>query len=628
MKLIIFSLCFVISSFYTFGQSLNGGYNQGLIEIIPDKFTQKTNDFKHIKPVLGFWRVKIIPESLDHGLNAAIEISIDQPDKVIGNNAEGGGKFYEIADFKSIIGISINFMIEGSYLYPGDEERKYFSTPMYYHYSGDSQEINQTKNNVPLFVEGRFVPDKSKSLTLQEKINLYQIEITSIKALDKALRGYSAIDNQVGKLLEDKKKKAKINNLLADAQNAESFGDFELAIIKYKAALELENNPDISDKISNLEKLINDADNKNKVNEPTSNNTNIPSNQKQPDSSQSSTNNNTGNISNNNQSATVEKNNTVTGTNKSSNPPQLDFWGNPINSETNTVNYGDMEVQNNKQYQQQMQLRQNSTYAKEQHEKWNASKQAEIDERNNAKYAESYKIASTDVVKDFETAKKQLNTGSGDALIKSSVTLANNAKNVADAQMGLIGLGVGVALKASENSAKKKQAQEAREERERLQKAEEKRIAEAKMAIKNTRLNFLKNYPTGELPLSSTKSVGNNLYYFVYSFKEADLENLSANIYVSNIFALGKYPDGTWPMRTKVEQQIKNLTSLDEVIVGPFYTLSEAQNVYSGFSENLKKINLNSNLVDYDGFNAHKETEGTLSQPSVKLDFWGTPIKN
>lgn len=320
--------------------------------------------------------------------------------------------------------------------------------------------------------------------------------------------------------------------------------------------------------------------------------------------------------------------NNVAGATNTTKSTQLDFWGNPVKTESNTVNYGGMEVEDNAHYQQQMQQRQNSTYASEQHKARQAEIIEEVNYRNNATYDQAYEIAARDVNREFDDAKKQLNTGSGDALINSSVALSRSATNSAQATTGAIGFGVGVALKASENAAKRKAAQEAREERERQQKAEEARIAAAKAAMKNARLNVFKAYPPGELPLSSTQSNGKNLYYFVYSYTEADLQNLEVDIFLSNIFAVGKYPDGTWPLQTKLADQINALTPLEEVICGPFYTLSEANGVYASFSGRLHSTGMKAKQVDYGGFNAHAETAGDMPAATPKLDFWGNPIKD
>src|SRR5690606_15194856 len=95
--------------------------------------------------------------------------------------------------------------------------------------------------------------------------------------------------------------------------------------------------------------------------------------------------------------------------------------------------------------------------------------------------------------------------------------------NAADATTSLAGMGVGLIMKMGENAAKRKAAEEARAERERQRKAEEARIKAAKETLKSTRLKVFKAFPEGELPLSSTRSSGNNLYYFVYSYNENQL---------------------------------------------------------------------------------------------------------
>ncbi|MEX2349282.1 MAG: hypothetical protein WD554_00230, partial [Flavobacteriaceae bacterium] len=94
----VITFIFFNIGFLGYGQSINGGYSQGLINVIPDAANSENfNELVNIKPVLGFWRLKIVPIKYNHGLNARFEVSLDNPTQVNGLNQDGGRKFYEIS---------------------------------------------------------------------------------------------------------------------------------------------------------------------------------------------------------------------------------------------------------------------------------------------------------------------------------------------------------------------------------------------------------------------------------------------------------------------------------------------------------------------------------------------------
>ncbi|SFC80861.1 hypothetical protein SAMN05421747_12926 [Parapedobacter composti] len=303
---------------------------------------------------------------------------------------------------------------------------------------------------------------------------------------------------------------------------------------------------------------------------------------------------------------------------------ELDFWGNPVVSKTkdpnvNTVDYGGMEVVDNEHYHSQMAMRSQ----RETRERDPKVRRQEVDNYNNAIYEQAQQgIDQTyRVIDEMEKAKSQLNYSSGKTLLESSGNLASTAistNNVGMAKTALIGMGVGTIMAIGEGAAKRKATEEARKE-------EQKKIKAAKEVLKNSRLAMLKSYPEGELPLSSTKSSGNNLYYFIYAYNATELTEQYTGAFVSNVFALGKYPDGTWPMQTKVKEQIATLTPLEEIICGPFYSKTEADNIHRSLLNSFVKFDLNTTIVNYEGINPHKENSPT-STNSPKTDFWGNPI--
>jgi hypothetical protein len=426
------------------------------------------------------------------------------------------------------------------------------------------------------------------------------------------------IKKYVQRIREENDLKTKTKNLLADAGNAETLGRLDEAIEKYEELYALTKDPVIKAKIEELKAL------KQEVAEANAKTGNKGHPEAEKNGIEDGRTGRTQEAAENFDHA-IPRNEMAT---------ELDFWGNPIVSkteegETKTVSYAGMEVENNEQYRQQMELRQNNAYAREQFELQEAEKRQQVDNENNAIYQQGNAIYqnSLNVESDFEAAKSQLNYGSGDALLKSSAALASTATNAADATTSLAGMGVGLIMKMGENAAKRKAAEEARAERERQRKAEEARIKAAKEALKNTRLKVFGAFPAGELPLSSTTSSGNNLYYFAYAYDANQLTAQSPVVITVPVFAIGKYPDGTWPLQPKIEAELNALVPAHKTICGPFYSPQEAEEVFNSFSKLMSQTQMQLNPIEYKGYNAHAEN-GPATQEKAKVDFWGNPIKN
>ena len=117
-----------------------------------------------------------------------------------------------------------------------------------------------------------------------------------------------------------------------------------------------------------------------------------------------------------------------------------------------------------------------------------------------------------------------------------------------------------------------------------------------------------------------------NGYYFIYVYNETELTEQYPKAAVTNVFALGKYPDGTWPMQTKVKEQYAVLPPLKGTLCGPFYSKAEADNIHRSLLNSFDKFDIKTTIVNYEGINAHKENSPT-STNSPKTDFWGNPIK-
>src|SRR5690606_877288 len=125
------------------------------------------------------------------------------------------------------------------------------------------------------------------------------------------------------------------------------------------------------------------------------------------------------------------------------------------------------------------------------------------------------------------------------AAITNSITSIAGAADVTSAISGGFGL-AGSLLSIFDSSPSPEE--QARLERERQKKLEEERR-------KTARQNMFKAYPAGELPNSSANRKDEMLYYFAYTYSEAELKRDYPNAVLSNVFSVGKYPDGTWILK-------------------------------------------------------------------------------
>lgn len=189
-------------------------------------------------------------------------------------------------------------------------------------------------------------------------------------------------------------------------------------------------------------------------------------------------------------------------------------------------------------------------------------------------------------------------------------------------------------------------ARREREENLRMEREEVAAKARAEKArIIISRKALIKKYTDGKTPLSYEAKNVTEVYFFVYSYKESTIENDNSIIYVSNVFALPKYADGTWPFKTSLIQKITNENKDLELILSGYYEskneadrqqqyfVSNANNAaftMKGITFEIKKTSGTSNSqTDFWG-NSNKDAESTstLNNNNTKTDFWGNSIKS
>lgn len=189
----------------------------------------------------------------------------------------------------------------------------------------------------------------------------------------------------------------------------------------------------------------------------------------------------------------------------------------------------------------------------------------------------------------------------------------------------LIGL-VGNIFEQNRIEREKKEAkQEAAAQRERERSQEEAdrvaEIARQKAQLIALRNSFFDEFPEGGVPLSSQKVNTTELYYFTYIFDKSTIEEHKPTIFLSNIFIVSQYSDGTWPFKSSIITDIKKLASSGTItLVGYFTTKELAEQMRNNFLQIAASSSFTITDISYKG----KMTTSTASN----TDFWETNNKS
>lgn len=173
----------------------------------------------------------------------------------------------------------------------------------------------------------------------------------------------------------------------------------------------------------------------------------------------------------------------------------------------------------------------------------------------------------------------------------------------------------------SDNEAEEQRQNRIEEERVRKQNIADKLRANKLRLVRN-RKSLIASAPDGETPLSYELEEGvTEIFYFVYSYQAATIENESPPIYISNVFSLVKYADGTWPFKTSLIENItKTNIGLDFVLCGYYLDKIKAEQQQQYFMNKANNFRFAVNKISYESKKPSQTTSGGL-------DYWGNPIK-
>ncbi|WP_417358014.1 hypothetical protein [Flavobacterium sp.] len=575
-------IVFIISSLKLNAQSIvNGGSGQGLVSLVPDNGFEFKSGFKNINPEtnLGFWRLRILPERLSTGLQevkVAFEFSIDKPVKIRGDNSSGGEMLYNPSDFQVVLSGSMNFIIEGQYTDPITEKQYTFNNKKYV-----SQLGNSTING-GLFTYGPEIVTAIGKLKITQEadplaafLSKFKVQVTSIKAVSRNLRGFKDLDNKIGKLLETGKREAE-NKAQADSYLRQ--GHVQYGIADYKGAKELYQKAYLLNKDPKTLALVEDADKAilNKAEQERL--------QKETTEKQAKENNVSQASPNTSLTQTTTKSNNNTASTSSSNQSNKNT-ASKNTSNSNTTSNSNRKEETTKTYEQMLYERE--VYQRQQKEKL-----------------------------------QQATNPGGYYMEKSGVNAYFDAQN--------------------ERIKKEYAEKEAREEREWLarkrreeaeerrlqQEYEERRRKEEIFSNKIKSLNaFLKEhgyYSGATLPNSSLNVNSDKLYYFAYYTDHGSHTRIEdAKLQITNVFAIGRYAYGSWPLQDAIKSEINKLVNPYCIYRGYYTSEQAAAAERNAFITKFKAEGVTVTEKYYEGKNTNVASRNT----DVKVDYWGNPVK-
>ncbi len=168
--------------------------------------------------------------------------------------------------------------------------------------------------------------------------------------------------------------------------------------------------------------------------------------------------------------------------------------------------------------------------------------------------------------------------------------------------------------------------EEREEERKRIQSENERIEKENRQRIINNRSIIINKFNAKDIPLSSREKAS-KIYYFIYSFENNNLnQEYGPTVYVSNVFEIGTFNDGTRAYTSTVKNEIINLTPFNEVLHGYYYSEVEAETIRKSFIELLKNNGVSIINISYKGKPGTKTATTTTNLTQTNESKYGKTI--
>lgn len=147
---------------------------------------------------------------------------------------------------------------------------------------------------------------------------------------------------------------------------------------------------------------------------------------------------------------------------------------------------------------------------------------------------------------------------------------------------------------------------------------------EKKRMLTSLRNQLFKRFQEGTFPLSTTKIDANTIYYFVYAIDPQQVSADRPQLYVSNVFPIARYSDGSWPFKSSINNEINALTSLTETMHGYYTSQQEAESMRTTFMNVFTQSGGSIQSITYKGKPGNGVLQGNNSNNG---DFWETGKK-
>lgn len=207
--------------------------------------------------------------------------------------------------------------------------------------------------------------------------------------------------------------------------------------------------------------------------------------------------------------------------------------------------------------------------------------------------------------------------------------------------VGQLAAGIGSLINEASAAREARLAKEALEAQKKAEIAKiEERQKQARIDIRN---KLFSQFPDGGLPLSSHRIMNDEVYLFSYVFDKSEIAKEKPVLYLTDIFPIAKYGDGTWPFKNAVVGDISKLAAAGPVTIMGYYTTNEMtvqmRNSFKSLSEKsgiiVKDITYKGKAAsatgngktDLWGNEIKTNTSGKASkEPESGIDFWGNPV--
>ncbi|MHA4894832.1 hypothetical protein ACXZ1K_08780 [Pedobacter sp. PWIIR3] len=255
--------------------------------------------------------------------------------------------------------------------------------------------------------------------------------------------------------------------------------------------------------------------------------------------------------------------------------------------------------------------------------------------------------------KTWTQEQKDNYTAAANASFQSKQNAVNNAGTTNNGLSAAVNTVSSIfAAQQIENARERQQAYQAKvqaqkEERERAEQAANEALItqQRKERLMEARTNLIEKFGNGKMPLSSTKTSGDEVYFFSFSIVPLSSGRETALMNLSEVFPVAKLGDGTWQFTDILLDKIAKFNKGRTPSISGFYnTQKEAEDRLSEFKESVKNAEIEvAGVIDYKGRRALGKNsdadfwgngkEPTQTAPTVDkaavsaADFWENPVK-